>query len=341
MDWKSERCPHRQHAKRYAKFILVIGGTMITRNTVSDGNIDTILNNSLNNLPNQYLFSTEHRLRHPAAIYNISFGKVIDRLNNVMTLYGISKNSNRHDELIEEYIEFLSAINGYIDDMYNIFKCFYSISEVNNSKPMFAHEWLSNIPRDRALFTGFFSAFKDYRDYLTSIINKVKHEHAAFADVLINHPLGKVIGYVILRIDNTGALAPDEKVHPMHNNMSTGNSYTYDIPYHVYYVYKIAELADSVIKYILNNNHNYQLICNATESTRADKLSKIFDSVSKLGNVYFPNEFDKEIYHIAYSNQEINIHVSRNLKLYKYNKYQVRYIFSGDGFTRSYKLPFM
>jgi hypothetical protein len=176
---------------------------------------------------------------------------------------------------------------------------------------------------------------------LTSIINKVKHEHATFADILINHPLGKVIGYAVLRIDDTGALGPDEIVHHMHNNMYTGNSYTYDIPYHIYYIYKIAELADNVIKYILSNNHNYQLTYYAIESSRSDNLAKIFDAISKLGNIYFPNEFDKEIYQLEYSNQEINLHVSRNSKLYKYSKYEVRYIFSGDGFTTSYKLPFM
>lgn len=86
-----------------------------------------------------------------------------------MTLYGQTKINKKHDELMEEYMEFLLSINGYIDDMYNIFKCFYSISEVISSRQLFSYQWLRNISRDKDLFENFYNDFKNYRDYLTAI----------------------------------------------------------------------------------------------------------------------------------------------------------------------------
>lgn len=97
---------------------------MIIRNILSDGNLDTKLNNVLNDIPEQLLFSKEHHLRHPAAIYNISFGRIISHLDRVLVLYKKSKSNKKHNKLMEEYMEFLAAINGYIDDIYHIFKCF-------------------------------------------------------------------------------------------------------------------------------------------------------------------------------------------------------------------------
>lgn len=218
---------------------------------------------------------------------------------------------------------------------------FYSTNEVNVNRQLFAHQWLSNIQRDKSLFRSFFNDFKDYRDYLTSIVNKIKHEHGTFADIRIGHPLGKVIGYTVLKINNDGALSPDENVHDEYKGMATANSYTYDIPFHVYNIYRIAELASEVIVSILASNHNVQHIYKSIESSREDKLIEVLKNVSRLGNIYFPNEVEKEVSNLSIDDTSLKIDFGKNLKLYNYTRYKAEYIFSSDGYTNSYKLPYM
>lgn len=306
----------------------------IIRSFKETGNYNTELYCFLNNLDNIELFNDKHDLRHPLSIYNLSFGKVINSCNEVLEL--LTKND---DAIKEKYIAFLNNVNSFVDDGYNILKCFYD-SNLINKDIIFADKWLEKI--NPLEIQEYKRKIKPYIKDTRYILNKIKHEHGRISQVSIKTKFGCCKGYFLEKYHN-GTLEPDEEIHKKYNGEYTAFSYRTDIMKNITAVYYISE---KLARYLEKNIRKQQYINNKVESQEDEKIKSIINKLWSLSPILFINEYFKQfdIIDLDYQNEELiikspvpNYYKKRFLQ---YKECEIVLNSSGDGTSKSFGIPY-
>lgn len=304
----------------------------IIRSVKKYGNINTDLYGLLKNIPDEMLFNDEHDLRKPISIYNIAFDNILYLANNVI------------DDLLEgkkdvknNYKLFLESVNSFVDDGYNIIKCFYP-KKSTNSKSIFADKWLESIDID---------GIKQYKasinlDISTTryIVNKIKHEHGRLAQIFMKTSIGCCAGYFLEKY-HEGTLQPDEFIHSKFKKQHTALSYAQDLIRNIGTVYYVAEKISLYLKKnILKDN-----VCNTFASyEKDDNIRQIVEKIWTIPLILFPDEYEKTLTIIVVNNDELVIRrpipYTYLVKYKRYSQYKCEMLTSGDGTSRSYAVPY-
>lgn len=307
----------------------------ITIKSQETGNYDTRLYNLLNTLDGITLFNDEHDLRHPLSIYLLSFSNVIRYCSEVLDLLE-KKDSN----VKEKYIMFLNSVNAFIDDGYNILKCFYPSNAVNN-KEQFADRWLEKI--DSNSIKTYRANIKPYIKDTRYIINKVKHEHGRITQMIVKTNIGSCLGFFLEKYHD-GALQPDEEIHKKYNNQHTCFSYKLNIMKNLCAIYYISE---ELSKYIENNIIKKKIILKKVESTQDKNIKSILKRIWSLGPILFEDEYFKalDVIELDEKNEEIRIISPApkyyNKKFMTYKNCEIMLRGSGDRTSRTFVIPYM
>jgi len=195
-------------------------------------------------LPDAVLHHTDHGLRHPQALYAVSFLRVtaafvavLDALDNVrcteLTEYGGPVFNTA--PVLTAQVELLEAILAHIDDCYHILKALHPPVAMK-TPPRFAERWLAEARHPTVKAFG--QAVARFREEtLAPIVTRVKHEHGRIRSVVLYGPNLLLPGYYLEGVDAKGALGPDLLVHPG----NTALSYHRDLRYRLTSVYVIGE----------------------------------------------------------------------------------------------------
>lgn len=295
----------------------------------------------LSSITNSKLYNFDHGLRPPIGIFNISKSRLFDALESFLDEYESCKNSKK---LAELHLEIVESYNAFVDDTYHIFKCFFSINEIDLDKK-FAHEQLRRVIPDT--INRYFGNVKPFREIYALINNSVKHNHARYNSISIKSIYGESKGYYIEAINQDGALSPHNKIHPLYQGVYTGISYNYDIKRIIISWLIICEYMEKEILNIIKLNsvslENYSY-------TDADKNSfsnfySMINRIIMMKEYYFVDEYDKGVSKFEYFESELVISYpapkSYKMKLFFPQKYNVSIESHGDGVTKSWIFPYM
>jgi hypothetical protein len=312
----------------------------IIRDVSLNGNINTELFNMLKSIPENILYHNQHQLRHPLAIYNVSISRVHKAFEKLIHVYN---NNQPFEEVSKEHLELLESLMSFIDDGYLIMKCFFPANLVQK-KIVFAHEWLKKVDSD--LIDEYQQLLHPYRDKLAKIVNRVKHEHGRYCSVEASTLYGKIKGYYIEGITKDEVIIPNIEIHPLFNDMYTAISFNKDIRRYLVHFYIISSQISKTIYKIMDKHYSIKVTPKKVEEKDEHKLIAIFESVSKLPELFFPDEYNNNLPQIIVKNEGSYVELRENSykqyhrKLRKYTNCNFRTGFTGDGVTRSWALPY-
>jgi len=324
------------------------------------GNLYPPVYNCLRSLPDIALHHVEHGLRHPLGIYSRSLYRVTHAFQEVLNendkIYQTPMDGNggcnfEASALLRAQQELLDALMAHVDDCYQILKALYPVDRNQATKPArFAQDWLAQAKHPTV------KQFKDqimpYRETLTPIVNKIKHEHGRLCSIVVRNPIllqdarARIAGYFIEGVDSNETLGPDTKIHG-------GNyaiSFHHDLRYHFVHLYQLGHfLADALVNAI-NVEYNLQFVPRPyrSPSSETEEVKNIAERIVRLPFLFYINEVVRPISTVEVVefeedcklilNEEFAFKEVSTLNASIFTTCLVDLQYHGDSVTRSWKL---
>lgn len=335
---------------------------IIKRSIEKEGNIMPEAYNLLNNLPEEALQYKSYNYLHPIGIYNKSLSRIkdafLDVINqleqveiNVTPSNSYSKEPVRFEskELLKAQKELLHSIQSHFDDCYHILKVtsiYPNMDKFNsNTKKIMqrsAYKWL-DISKHPTI-SYFQGNIQEYKSFIDSIVNKIKHEHGRLRDIILINEYEKRLGYFIetSRVDREGESfsLPDPKIHKNGDLFS----YSRDLSFHFYNLYKISyHLKNALIK-SFKIQYNLEIADNFYLKEDSIDFINIARKIYERNLQFFPKEYQKPVPIIELSQNDsktLILHLDKDLKLnsdfFGIIKYGISY--TPDSITKNFVLP--
>ncbi len=280
-----------------------------------------------------------YNLRHPGAIFNVSTNHLLDNFINLLTELETVQNTFNKDvkpHLNKLFKELLNDFFKYYDSSYEIIQSCckpHSIPKDNEEK----WRWLEK--NKYTAGTKLHLQVKDDLEYFRKIYNKLKHTSNTFQIVIFYKDSKAVIGYYLEDISSDGSIGPDETIHLKYENTDSGNSFNFILKKMYYLIYRISyELKCSLVEQF-KEIYTIELPFNVTFKQDSRLWKELYDKIEKLPNLYFSNEFNQEIPEINSQNNHLIFKIKK-AESTDFKGYHVTFFQSGDGFTKSMRMPF-
>jgi len=291
-----------------------------------------------------------YNLRHPGAIFNVATNYVVrdfigllDELEEYRTHY---KKYDYHRDHYDIYGYGLEAKFRIL--IYDLIKFYDSCAEIiigcckqHSPRPtIFLWKWLeTNGYKKSSKYM-----FKNTKNELSSfrnINNKLKHSSSKIISNNLIYRDTIVMGFFVEAAFDDGSVGPDEIIHPKYKGKHSAISYNFILRNMYYTFYKISEVLKEAIIQHLKDVYQVSIHFNRAYNKSNDKLwRELYIKMKNLPAVYFPNEIGNEVYKFEELRDKLvftKIHAkSINVDWIKWDFRQ-----SGDGFTRTYRIPFM
>lgn len=292
------------------------------------------------------LFYEEHRLRHPLGICTVSESRFYRALQSLMDFLGDAEDIKRYrkdDSLFLKTKEAISSLTAYIDDMYLVFKCYYPANRVDK-KITFADRWLEKAGCNE--IANFKSSIKEFTEPFIIADDCIKHNHARIAQLRFNTLIyGSAYGFYVLDMSDTGALTPNEEIHPEFKGMATAFSYNRFLLQLISSFYFVSSHAERTLRKILTQEFDFSPPSGKTDIDSSSIIDLIKQLNGTLTKILFDDEYEK-CAQVEYENDTLIIKIPAD-KVYiksrfeKYTRAKIEMVDSADGVTRSWKLPYM
>jgi len=293
----------------------------------------------LSHIEDEIVFSNEHGLRHPVAIYNLSSTKVYSSFEKII---GELQRKNRDNVLLSDlHLKLVESLTAYVDDVYCIVKCFIPSTRVK-SNIIFNDKWLTKIYKNEVSF--FKNNITEYRNVFANINNRVKHNHGRYIQIEMKSIVGNSSGFFIDGVDDMGTVIPFEDIHPRFQGAYTATSYNHSIRKLLFSYLAIDYYAADFLYKVVHAEHSMKLKRYSVEETSSKRLNEIVIEIDKLSKMYFPNEFHDAV-EIKQSNREATLvypaRVTYQNKLLQPKNMSFTCKHNGDGYSNSYGIPYM
>ncbi|AZV42009.1 hypothetical protein BAOM_1399 [Peribacillus asahii] len=246
--------------------------------------------------------------------------------------------ATENKKTLDSVKELLDSLMSFIDDTYHILKCFYPANSVKKDI-RFADKWMESV--EKRLIIDYKNKLKEYRDILAPIVNKIKHNHARLNSILFKTELGQIGGYYVEGVDSKGSLGPDREIHKQFRNQETAFSLNRDLKFHLVNFYFICHHLKVLINRIIKDKHNLQIDTNNVAFENSEENFDIIKTVKALPNLFFPDEIYKPQPEILINENEAEvIFPSNNVSLLLYTDIEINFLASGDGVSKSFRLPY-
>ncbi len=254
----------------------------IVRDLSEDGNLNTSLYNLLSNFgeSSQLLYYSEHKLRHPLAIYNRGASQFLNDYKRLIDfiIYDYSNFDEFNTRSFARY-GLLRAIFGsfasFIDDTYSIFKCFYATDE-SSYRGKYNSRWFEKA--NPKLYERY-DTYKRNIDTLSTfseINNELKHANGRMSTLIINaNYRGKSIGFFVEGLDDNGQIIPNIKFHKSYRNMRTAFSLTWFLYEILADFYFVCDSVTKIIEQIITDKGIVFQSTSITDDTFSESLKDI------------------------------------------------------------------
>lgn len=280
-------------------------------------------------------FESAHGLRHPTGAYNLSLNALANRLiitheqlENYTTelIYqrstaGVEPSAQK---LLEAIDHLLDALMEHFDVCQGILRCFFALEDKK---------------RFDKVHSAFKSAIAPYRNHIGTIVNYIKHNQGALRFVHFRWGEVRSIGYYIEGPLEDNSLGPAKHIHPEAGAFSLNR----DLTYHLCSVFAVgAQLANALHSVDRRLTPMPSTPVKNADNKESDWL-KAVRLTSKLPNIFFPDEVKKPIPRIYFSNSKCFIEYpsTRRVVLSPSGPYHIDASFGGDGFTKTFRFPYL
>lgn len=265
----------------------------IVRSTLGDGNLAPAAVNHLVNIPDAYLHHEKHNLRHPFSIYHGSlravteaFAEVVQKYNHELELYLERGEVEFYKSLLHAQRELLYRIREHIDDCYSVFKTLVHPALVTK-KVKFTDKYLT--AANFKELDGFNDSISFYKgDYLSPLVNNMKHNHARLQGFYFHGSDEIRLGYFLEEIGKDMVIGPSPRVHKDGNSAF---SFSRDISFNLFALYHISEQLVASVRSYLTETYNFDLL--PSNQTGYDEIRQVVEGVSAIKQKFFPDELLK------------------------------------------------
>lgn len=282
-------------------------------------------------LADQATHHSEYGLRPPVGIYNLSlhqlwkrFSPVLDALDKVVSQRSfLSGDGTWHEELLASHESLLYSLMEHIEDCQSILRCFFRKADKK--------------ARDKHV-RKFTEKIEDYRDYVATIVNGIKHNQLRLHSIIHYSDQVVVPGYFVLGPDKEGVLGPAPSVH------SPGDeafSFNWDLRYHFAHTYVISHhLMDAICTIHDCKEQPAEALPASTDTT----ILSIASRISELPNWVFVNEigqpYAKVTVRTVLPETVMTIEFpAREKDLLILNQARVNCMVLGDGVSKAFRFP--
>lgn len=284
-------------------------------------------------------FHLHYSLRHPGAIFNLTFHQVLSALDAVVMEVLQGRGIDR-DALALRYLTLLLALNDFSDSFYEIL--------LAAAKP--AVRPPLNRPLWRWLHEQRYSAAKAYHEklratdaaYFRDMFNALKHSSSTLR-VLKLLSSGEVItGYYVESGSSSGAIGPDVRFHPLWGPKHTANSFMRDLRRIHQLIYVITDAMASCLLQHYQEVYGRTLELLPWADRRNDRHLKMLQNVCRLPRRFFPNEAGKLVAYASLAESDSTtalVFCETEIRMPP-DRYKFEFATHGDGYTRSFILPF-
>lgn len=327
----------------------------INRSISENSTANTSLFNVLNYIDEncELLHYLEHKLRHPLAIYNKGSSHFLsdyERLIEFLIKYRSNSEEfyNRSADLYGFIRAVISSFSSFIDDIYSIFKCFYSINE-SSYKGKYNNRWVQKA--DPFLYEN----YEKYKKQITTISvfininNELKHANGSISTLAISTKYyGTSYGFFIEGLDDKGCIIPNDKFHNQYNNMRTAYSFNWFLYEILADFYFICECASKSLSQLLINR-SFSLSGPRIDNVSNNKdISKLIGSLeSACSRLLFFDEYEyRPITQISLINNVLTIQKPASKSFINRFLYinsvpcRISMRTSGDGVSRNFGLVY-
>lgn len=284
----------------------------------------------LENIVNAKTYHETYKVRHPLAAYNTSLAAVSDKVIKVLDVlekvqkereFEVEKNSDWESELIDATDHMLDSIMEHLEDCVGVIRSFFPESKSGDFKSA------------KKVFS---KSISGYRDHIGKIVNYLKHNQGRLRVISFSWSNGSSLGYFVEGPVAGGGLGP---VSVVHRDEASAFSYYRDVPFHLCNMYAVSRRLAVVIRGI---NKGRMRSGKPLEKGKPTKLARALERASKLPRIYFDDEVKKGVPDIRFGSKRVKIDCP-NKKVRAHavpGGARVRVSFRGDGYTRSYVMPY-
>ncbi len=301
---------------------------------------------SIKDIKEEYFSHQYYGTKHPG-------GAFTSQLNTVITDFlDLTSELNRIDREKAEDAIASSIINKYkilVYDFVNYYETGYEVRlgccKKQQEKPVEREDlwkWLKKNGYDAG--QKYYEETSDDVTFVRELCNKLKHTSSELRYLSFNTSMGIAPGYFLESSSTDGSLGPHESIHPKEDGGFTANSFNFELRRIYYCIYIVATALDNALRYHFQTVYSITLGYNSSNKENDDKLIEVYSYIMEMPPLFFPNEFNKRIpypLHKMVDEKEHLIFRVDDRNQYWYGKGGVHLVTSGDGFTRSFKLPYL
>lgn len=271
----------------------------IVRSILQDGNFAPVAVNYLGNIPDTMSFHEKHGLRHPFSIYHVSlravtegFTHVLEEYNNEIKNYSAGTDVKFFKKLLGAQRNLLYTLREHIDDCYSVFKALVDPAHVTK-KIVFADKYLQAAKfKELDKFNNSIESYK--KDYLSPLVNSLKHSHARLQGFYCHGPSHIRLGYYLEEMGKDTVVGPSTRVHKDGNSAF---SFSRDLTLNLFNVYYISgQLVDSVQRF-LEEAYNFELL--PSKQNEYAETKEVIENAAALQQRFFQDELLKPCANIS------------------------------------------
>lgn len=269
--------------------------------------------------------------------FNDSYSKLTDYLGNQKDLEKYQKGT----ELFIRTKEVIESLSSFIDDTFQIMKCYIPARAVTKSIT-FSDRWLEKAyPK----ITQDYKNAISFADPIVVANNVIKHDHGRLCQLNVNaHLLGNAYGFYIQNVDSTGAIVPCVEVHPLYRGRRTAYSYNRFLIEVLAYYYLIASQAEKALIRVVKEQSGYDYERGNMAIDSETYINTISKMNATLTNILFEDEYSI-CPQVEWNGQVLTVRdVADKTFLRRFKNYdgaQIHAVFTGDGFSKTWGLPYM
>jgi len=284
------------------------------------------------------LFYKDYGLKHPSALYNLSFTKIREALSLFLDLHKQCDTSDfeRYEKekgplLVKAYRDLLYCFMEHLDDCFHVVKSFVPppIKETSNPNQ---YSWLKQ--NANSIVEDFFNKIDEYKKHIGGIVNELKHNNGILSGISFyepNQPGHFCLGYFVCNVVN-GAFQPVDKIHTKIGGASTAFSFRRDLNYNLYHIYYISE--EMMILLREKVGIDFESVCGAEAS---ENMKQIFRDLMDIPRYHFPDEYTKPVPSISFDEERVKLEYPSPLAIKPNNLSKGVQNYPTDGHTGEYK----
>lgn len=252
----------------------------------------------LNSIDEAICAHNHYSLRHPADIFHFALSDVVrDFLALLEVIEPLEqKTQSEMPELSEQSVklfkELLAGFSRYIDCTYEVIVALSDERDRPNPGK-FLRVWL----KEQGYKAGnlYYSIIKRDVDFFTKLNDQLKHSSNSLKPVTVLINSQPCLGYFLEAADSNGILGPSELFHKGSAGTRTANSFNRDLRLLYHSVYSAADALKRAVEYHLKEVHNSDRTENSERQYDDVFCKNLFDSLSRLPQVFYSSEAGKTV----------------------------------------------